>query len=230
MVAPLRGRLTVGRLTLDQEVGVRIPAPQLGKVPLIHRFRCGLPERRRVSANEMQTPHHSSRPAANCSSAPPSRAASFPLRGIHLPQLALSLPPQRLRRGPRASRTQATSRRVALERLSLLEQRLGTPPTTPNPLRLRVTRTTPRGQPVRRPRMGRKLRSFLRFAAPSAAFPATVFHGGESLIWTRSGVARGVRSVASRTTPAPATLAASTGTGSTAARAQRSSSGATLDV
>ena len=26
---PLRGRLMVGRLTLDQEVGVRIPAPQL---------------------------------------------------------------------------------------------------------------------------------------------------------------------------------------------------------
>src|SRR5262249_3900759 len=26
---PVRGRLTVGRLTLDQEVGVRIPAPQL---------------------------------------------------------------------------------------------------------------------------------------------------------------------------------------------------------
>ena len=33
MRAPLRGRLMVGRLTLDQEVGVRIPAPQLRKRP-----------------------------------------------------------------------------------------------------------------------------------------------------------------------------------------------------
>ena len=32
---PLRGRLMVGRLTLDQEVGVRVPAPQL------RRFRPG---------------------------------------------------------------------------------------------------------------------------------------------------------------------------------------------
>src|SRR5437764_10777794 len=36
---PLRGRLMVGRLTLDQEVGVRIPAPQLRKNPAIAR-RC----------------------------------------------------------------------------------------------------------------------------------------------------------------------------------------------
>src|SRR6185437_16178827 len=36
----LRGRLTVGRLTLDQEVGVRIPAPQPQKAPLSGVFCC----------------------------------------------------------------------------------------------------------------------------------------------------------------------------------------------
>ena len=31
----LRGRLMVGRLTLDQVVGVRVPAPQLTRAPLM---------------------------------------------------------------------------------------------------------------------------------------------------------------------------------------------------
>src|SRR5205085_2183726 len=44
--APLRGRLMVGRLTLDQEVGVRIPAPQLEKTRL----------RRPVKVQDMNRP------------------------------------------------------------------------------------------------------------------------------------------------------------------------------
>ena len=38
---PLRGRLMVGRLTLDQVVKVRVLAPQLGEVPAKPRFQCG---------------------------------------------------------------------------------------------------------------------------------------------------------------------------------------------
>src|SRR4051812_32858601 len=43
MQGPLRGRLMVGRLTLDQVVGVRVPAPQLreagpSRSPLVDRL------------------------------------------------------------------------------------------------------------------------------------------------------------------------------------------------
>src|SRR5207237_10029464 len=49
---PLRGRLTVGRLTLDQEVGVRIPAPQPQKSPAPAGFSVA----RRDAGSSLWTP------------------------------------------------------------------------------------------------------------------------------------------------------------------------------